>query len=351
MAVETVPLLVPVSRSSTIRNTVAFSVSEAKKQAEDAAAQPAIHFVYLSRGSSIAGGEASSQGEELLERVRLWAQEDADDTEIALETATLGSNQYLFSPGDYATVTLQYAKEQDISSIIIDPEYQPGGNAPMLRSFELELTRSDVTVIKAPVERTTVRSELTTRASVSKFVFTFLLVGGFYLLIAGSLKLFELLTGAVTATIVAAGLSNVVFGISPSPLRTFQRVLRLLIYIPYLLWEITKANIEIAYIILHPSLPIDPEMSRFKAAVSGSLPVTVLANSITLTPGTLTVDVDSTGLYIHSLTESARDSLEAGGLERAVRFVFYGRKAARIPSPLERERPILSEDAESQEAD
>jgi multicomponent Na+:H+ antiporter subunit E len=84
-------------------------------------------------------------------------------------------------------------------------------------------------------------------------------------------------------------------------------------------------------------MPIEPSVVRFRAAVWGGLPVTTLANSITLTPGTLTVDVGPEGLEIHTLTGDARDGLAGGSLERAVRFVFYGRGGARIPTPTERE--------------
>jgi multicomponent Na+:H+ antiporter subunit E len=93
----------------------------------------------------------------------------------------------------------------------------------------------------------------------------------------------------------------------------------------------------IAYVVLHPDLPIDPEMVEFDAAVWSALPVTTLANSITLTPGTLTVDVSRQHFTVHTLTGSSRDDLFSGALERAVRFVFYGRAAARIPSPVERQ--------------
>jgi multicomponent Na+:H+ antiporter subunit E len=111
---------------------------------------------------------------------------------------------------------------------------------------------------------------------------------------------------------------------------------RLCLYVPYLVWEIAKANVAIAYVVLHPKLPIDPSLERFEAAVWGDVPATTLANSITLTPGTLTVDVSDREFYIHTLTESSRADLFEGSLERAVRFVYYGRSAARIPSPRER---------------
>jgi len=77
-------------------------------------------------------------------------------------------------------------------------------------------------------------------------------------------------------------------------------------------------------------------MEEFSPAVPLGLPVTSLANSITLTPGTVTVDVRERHFHVHALTQSARDGIYEGGLERAIRFVFFGRAAARIPSPRER---------------
>jgi multicomponent Na+:H+ antiporter subunit E len=110
----------------------------------------------------------------------------------------------------------------------------------------------------------------------------------------------------------------------------------MLFYVPYLLYEITKANLQVAAVILHPRLPIAPRMTRLESAVWGSLPVTTLANSITLTPGTLTVRVEGRNLLVHSLVPASREGLFDGSLERAVRFVFYGRRAMSIASPRER---------------
>jgi Multisubunit Na+/H+ antiporter, MnhE subunit len=254
---------------------------------------------------------------------------------IEIETALLGTDRYLFSPADFAEITTDYAEEHDLNRIIIDPEYQPGGGAPMLRSFETALAQTDCTVEEAPVDRQTSRSRISTPSTLTKGIATFLVCNVFYLLIAGSITPFNLLTGSVTALAASIAFSNITFTTSPGFIQTGIRVLRMGVFVPYLLWEIAKANLAITYIILHPSLPIDPEMQQFRAGVRGALPVMTLANSITLTPGTLTVDVDD-GLYIHTLTESARADLSAGGLERAVRFVFYGRAGARLPAPTER---------------
>lgn len=363
MSAESSRLLVPVGESATIRNTVAYAIREARETAAATGETPAVHFVYPARGRAVdaESEDDTEQADGLLERVRVWAHEDlgvengeASDAGVEIETKMVGSDRYLFSPGDFAAIVSEYAAAAGLGRVVVDPEFQPGGSAPMLRPFEVELARSDFVVEEAPVERQTSRTRLVSRTTLGKGVAMFGATYAFYLLIAGSLSLFNLATAGLTALLAAIGFANVTFVSSPSPRRTGLRIARLVVFVPYLVWEITKANISIAYIILHPDLPIDPGMRRFRAAVWGGLPVTTLANSITLTPGTLTVDVGRDGLDIHTLTGSARDDLAAGGLERAVRFVYYGRAGARIPTPMERESLSLvtadptSSDAESE---
>ena len=350
-------ILVPVGASSTFRNTVAYAVRAARSGAEAGDEAATVHFVSPARGRIDNGDLGDDIAADLLDRAVVWAREDldhdADDDDPAVEirTAVVGADRYLFSPGDYADAVVEYAEEFDLDHVVVDPEFQPGGNAPMLLPFERELARSSLTVEEAPIARRTARVPLVSRATLSKGVATFGATYAFYLLIAGSVTPFNLATGALTALLAAAGFSSISFVTSPSPRRTGARVLRLLLFVPYLVWEITKANLSIAYIILHPSLPIDPEMQRYRAAVWGGFPVTTLGNSITLTPGTLTVDVGREGLDIHTLTGGARDDLAAGGLERAVRFVFYGRSAARIPSPAERGSISAIDEADTEDAE
>jgi multicomponent Na+:H+ antiporter subunit E len=353
MAEGSARILVPVGESSTFRNTVAYSVREARSGAEAGDGAATVHFVSPARGRIDDGDLGDDVAVDLLDRAVVWAREDLDfdeddeDPAVEIKTAVIGADRYLFSPGDYADAVVEYAEEFDLDRVVVDPEFQPGGNAPMLLPFERELARSSLTVEEAPVDRRTARVPLVSRTSLSKGIATFGATYAFYLLIAGTLTPFNLATGALTAFLASVGFSSVSFVTSPSPRRTGLRIARMLLFVPYLVWEITKANLSIAYIILHPSLPIDPEMQRYRAAVWGGLPVTTLGNSITLTPGTLTVDVGGSGLDIHTLTGGARDDLAAGGLERAVRFVFYGRSAARIPSPAERGSISAIDDADA----
>ncbi|RXK46231.1 monovalent cation/H+ antiporter subunit E [Halorientalis pallida] len=327
-------LLVPVSESPTLRNTVAYAVRNAV-EGEDR--YDAVHFVYPA-SRRVAGEEYIESARELLERVAVWAGEDLgeDDPDLTVETELIGVDDYLFSPGDYVDLLTDYARDEGIEAVLLDPEFNPGENTPLLPPLEAELERAGLVVETAPVERGTRRDRLVRRAGLGQFVLLAALSYGFYLLIGGSLAAFDLVTGAISAAIVATVLWRISLTGPVRPGQLVARLARMLVFTPYLLYEIVVANLHVAYVVLHPSLPIDPEVVEFDAAVWSEIPVTTLANSITLTPGTLTVDVTRQHFTVHTLTESSREDLLDGGLERAVRFVFYGRAAARGPGPRER---------------
>ncbi len=80
-------------------------------------------------------------------------------------------------------------------------------------------------------------------------------------------------------------------------------------YIPTFLWECIKANIDVALRVIHPSLPINPGIVKVKTKLKSDTALTFLANSITLTPGTMTVDIDRDNgiLYIHWINVKAQD--------------------------------------------
>jgi multicomponent Na+:H+ antiporter subunit E len=334
-------IIVPVADSSTIRQTVEYAV-DAALDTDDRY----VRFVYIYpailRDSDTEEGvdpEAEVPGPEILDRVAVWADEDAGtrEGELHVETDTLGADEYLFSPEDVATALADDVRSHNVGRVILDPEYDPGIGSPLLRPLEYELTRyAELQIEEAPVRRRTRRAPLPARTSALQVGALFGLSFVFYQVLAGSFVLLDLVTGAISATIVAVSISRITFTRDPSG-ETVKRLVRMAIYTPYLIWEILKANVQVAAIILNPRLPIDPRMTRIQPAVRGALPITVLANSITLTPGTLTVRVDGRSLTVHTLMSGAREDLFDGGLERGVRFVFYGRQAVAIGSPRERD--------------
>ena len=99
------------------------------------------------------------------------------------------------------------------------------------------------------------------------------------------------------------------------PLYTTPRVLA---YIPWLLLEILRANINVARIILDRRLPISPIMVHFQASQKTDLGRVIYANSITLTPGTITTGVEGSELEIHALTWADVDGREEDEMDRRV---------------------------------
>lgn len=83
-----------------------------------------------------------------------------------------------------------------------------------------------------------------------------------------------------------------------------------LLYVFKFVWEMIKANLSVAAIVLHPKRPIKPGIIKIRTGLKTDVGLTILANSITLTPGTFTVDIDPAGreLYIHCLTVKSEDT-------------------------------------------
>ena len=93
---------------------------------------------------------------------------------------------------------------------------------------------------------------------------------------------------------------------------------RALIYGPWLLWEIMKASVDVARRAFSRNLDIDPTLIRLPTRLRSDLSRVIYANSITLTPGTVTVSVEPDTLVVHAITREGATSLEEGEMERRV---------------------------------
>lgn len=108
-----------------------------------------------------------------------------------------------------------------------------------------------------------------------------------------------------------------------------KRYLWALYFVPVFVYECLKANLDVAYRVIHPDLPIAPGIVKIKTGLKSDIALTFLANTITLTPGTMTVDIDRDKgiLYIHWINvrdqniESAT-KLIAGKFERILKGIF-----------------------------
>lgn len=93
---------------------------------------------------------------------------------------------------------------------------------------------------------------------------------------------------------------------------------RAIFYWPWLLWQILLANLDVVRRILSPSLPISPCVIVLEAGQQTELGKVIYANSITLTPGTVTMELDGKQVIVHALSREAANGLAGGDMDRKV---------------------------------
>ena len=100
--------------------------------------------------------------------------------------------------------------------------------------------------------------------------------------------------------------------------RTYRLGFRPLRYAPWLLWEVIKSNLNVARIIVDPRLPLSPRLIKVSTSQDTDLAQVIYANSITLTPGTITRDIRDHTIIVHALTEESAAILKTGEMDRRV---------------------------------
>ena len=148
-----------------------------------------------------------------------------------------------------------------------------------------------------------------------------------YLSLAGFLFVFWLaLSGHYTPMLVAAGAaSSIVCVLAAIRIRAadseghpIELFLGAVTYFPWLIREVAKSAWSVTKVILHPSLPISPTMTVVRAGQRTPAGIATYANSITLTPGTITVGINGNDLAVHALVRDGAIDLEGGGMDRRV---------------------------------
>ncbi len=148
----------------------------------------------------------------------------------------------------------------------------------------------------------------TTRVRI--FLYLFILLTLVWMALTSTLHWQELTAGVLISFILSLFLSKSYVGLGlPTP--TVKTLSFLLIYIASLFKEIIKANIDVAYRVVHPKMPIRPGIVVVKTELKQDLAKLMLANSITLTPGTFTLDIAGDKLLIHWINVSTQDEEKA----------------------------------------
>jgi multicomponent Na+:H+ antiporter subunit E len=128
----------------------------------------------------------------------------------------------------------------------------------------------------------------------------------FWILLNGSLALDVLVVGLIAAFVI-----TLLFGNSLAVVSEFRATPRAMVtalgYVFFFAKELVKSNLNLASIVLSPALPLNPGIVKVRTRLKSRMGRLLLANSITLTPGTLTVDIDGEWLYIHWVTVDSAD--------------------------------------------
>jgi multicomponent Na+:H+ antiporter subunit E len=131
-----------------------------------------------------------------------------------------------------------------------------------------------------------------------KYFTLFILSLIFWLLLTFDFTISNLIVGAVSSIICALFFGRV-FITNVYKLLEPKRYYWFIIYLFIFIWECIKANFDVAYRVLHPAMPIRPGIVKVKTTLKSDMAKMLLANSITMTPGTISVDIIDDYLYIH----------------------------------------------------
>lgn len=139
---------------------------------------------------------------------------------------------------------------------------------------------------------------------------------------SGMFDAFKLSLGVISCLIVTYTTHNILFTHEKFSSKQIVEVWRFIKYMPWLLWQIVLSTIHVAGLVLSPKMPIEPHMIRLKVRLKKDISIVTYANSITLTPGTITVDITDGEFYIHCISKKVASDLLAGEMENRVAHIF-----------------------------
>jgi multicomponent Na+:H+ antiporter subunit E len=144
----------------------------------------------------------------------------------------------------------------------------------------------------------------------SSFFLTAVFLFVFWLLLSHRFEPLYVISGIICSLIVALLTQSLLFKESISRSAP-KKALLFIAYCFYLLYQIVLANLDVVYRVWHPRMPIEPDIVAYKSTLVSDGGKTALANSITLTPGTLTIDIAGGEYRIHALIPKAAGSIES----------------------------------------
>jgi multicomponent Na+:H+ antiporter subunit E len=158
-----------------------------------------------------------------------------------------------------------------------------------------------------------------------KHVSTFLVLFAIYVLLAGATTQ-ELIVGALVSVVLTLIITGYV-GYELDWKFPYRLLLFIVWYLPVFIWKLILANIDVAKRVLNPKLPLNPGFVKVPTKLKGDFAKLMLANSITLTPGTLSIDASDDAIYIHTVdvpgeTEEENQKAISSAFERILGVIF-----------------------------
>ena len=159
-----------------------------------------------------------------------------------------------------------------------------------------------------------------------RHVTVFILSLIFWLLLTFRITLPNIIVGSV-ASIICSAIFTRFFITNVYKLLQPHRYYWFIIYLFVFIWECIKANFDVAYRVLHPAMPIRPGIVKVRTTLKSDLARTLLANSITMTPGTITIDIIGDYLYIHWIYVRSEDpeiytTMITGAFEKYIKKII-----------------------------
>jgi multicomponent Na+:H+ antiporter subunit E len=155
-----------------------------------------------------------------------------------------------------------------------------------------------------------------------RYIYTFLIMFGFWVLLSGKFDFFHLTLGVISSGLVALLSGDILMHDTGKHDRLII-AFRFICYIPWLLYQIVLSTLHVTFLALHPKMTdrIDPTIVTFKTKLKTTIAQVALANSITLTPGTITIRVVDGVFYVHAISRKAAAGLP-GEMEDRLARVF-----------------------------
>ena len=159
-----------------------------------------------------------------------------------------------------------------------------------------------------------------------RYISLFILCFIFWILLTFRLTVPNIVVGSVASAICTLFFGRL-FIKNVYKLLQPRRYFWFIIYLFIFVWECFKANIDVAYRVLHPAMPIRPGIVRVKTTLKSDMGKMLLANSITMTPGTISVDIIDDNLYIHWIYIRSEDpevytAMITGAFEKYIKRII-----------------------------